>query len=126
MRCRKGATSVEFAIVGGLFFTMLIGAMEAGRLFFTQESLREVTAAAARRAMVDSGLAGCIAPAAAVAAMTPFLRPDALTLCVSRTVSAGQTTLTVNAAYPFRTVIPLLALDGNQLTDRMSVTFKDG
>lgn len=123
MRCQKGTTSLEFAIVGSVFFLMLFGTMEVGRLYFTQESLREVTAAAARLAMIDPSLNGCVQPAEEVAAMTPFLQPGSLTLCVTRNVSAGQTTLTIDAAYPFRPVIPALRLDGDRLTDQMTVTF---
>ncbi|WP_191058663.1 TadE family protein [Geminicoccus harenae] len=125
MRCRKGTTSLEFAIVGALFFAMLIGTMEVGRFYFTQQSLREVTAAAARRAMVDASFSGCAAPLEEVAGMTPLLRSTSLTLCVTRTTSAGLTTLTVDAAYPFAAVLPMLQLDGNQLTDRTTVTFSN-
>ena len=123
MRCRKGTTSLEFAIIGSLFFMMLIGTIEVARLYFTQQSLREITAAAARQAMIDSSLSGCTRPATAVAAMTPVLRPALLNLCVTRTTSAGLTTLTINATYPVSTVISVLRLGGRQMTDQMTVTF---
>ncbi|WP_035484778.1 TadE/TadG family type IV pilus assembly protein [Geminicoccus roseus] len=123
MRCRRGTTSIEFAIVGAMFFTMMIGTIEIARLYFTQASLREVSAAAARRAMIDPALEGCSAPAAAVARTTPFLRTGNLRLCVSREVASGQVTLTIDAAYPFSTVMPLFRLEGDQLTERTTVSF---
>ena len=123
MHCRKGTTSVEFALVGALFLALLIGTMEVGRFYLTQQSLREATAVAARRAMVDAAFSGCAAPLAEVAATTPLLNPASLTLCVTRTTSAGLTTLTVDAAYPFAAVLPMLRLDRTRLPDRTTVTF---
>ena len=45
---QRGLTSVEFAIIGALFFTILIGIIEVGRLLFTWNTLHEVTRRAAR------------------------------------------------------------------------------
>jgi hypothetical protein len=49
---QRGLTSVEFAIIGALFFTVLIGIIEVGRLLFTWNTLHEVTRRAARLAAV--------------------------------------------------------------------------
>ena len=45
---QRGLTSVEFAIIGALFFTLLFGIIEVGRLLFTWNTLHEVTRRAAR------------------------------------------------------------------------------
>ena len=123
MRCRKGSASIEFALVGSVFFMVLIGTIEVGRLYFTQQSLREATAAAARSAMLDPALSGCVQPAAGIVAATPFLRPAALSLCVARSVSAGRTTLTIDAAYPFTSVLSVLQLSDDTLTEHTTVTY---
>ena len=51
--CRQhGAAAVEFAIVAALFFTVLIGAMEMGRMLFYWNSAAEATRLGARLAVV--------------------------------------------------------------------------
>jgi len=57
-RCRSGATLVEFAIVGGLFFLLIIGVVEVGRLLWTLNALHYGTQQAARCAAVNSSLCG--------------------------------------------------------------------
>lgn len=49
---QKGAALVEFAFVAILFFTLLLGIFEFGRLFFTWNSAVEATRRAARLAVV--------------------------------------------------------------------------
>ena len=101
---------------------MLIGTIEVGRLYFTMQSLREVTAAA-RHAMIDASLSGCAQPAAEVASMTPFLRPASLNLCVTRGVSAGRVTIIVEAGYRYTSVLSVLRIRDDELTDRSTMTF---
>lgn len=48
----RGAAAVEFALVSLVFFTMLIGAMEMGRLLFYWNTAAEVTRHGARMAVV--------------------------------------------------------------------------
>lgn len=49
---QRGASAVEFAIVAGLFFSLLIGAMEMGRLLFYWNTSVEATRLGARLAVV--------------------------------------------------------------------------
>ncbi len=49
---------VEFALVGGLFFLLLIGVTEAGRLLWTLNALHYGAQQAARCAAVNSSLCG--------------------------------------------------------------------
>lgn len=56
--CERGSTVVEFAIVGGLFFLLLIGVVEVGRLVWTLNALHYGAQQAARCAAVNSGLCG--------------------------------------------------------------------
>ncbi len=49
---QRGISTVEFAIVGLLFFTLLLGIIEAGRGFFVWNTIEEATRRAARVAAV--------------------------------------------------------------------------
>ncbi len=52
-RCRQqGVAAVEFALVAALFFTLLIGTMEMGRILFYWNSAAEATRLGARIAVV--------------------------------------------------------------------------
>lgn len=49
---QRGLTSVEFAIIGGLFFMVLFGVIEMGRALFVINTLTEATRRGARMAAV--------------------------------------------------------------------------
>ena len=49
---QRGVAAVEFALVAGLFFMLLIGIMEMGRLLFYWNTVTEVTRLGARLAVV--------------------------------------------------------------------------
>lgn len=64
-RHQRGATAVEFAIVAMLFFTIVLGIMEFGRVLYVWNTVQEVTRRAAREAVVrDFGDASKVARAA--------------------------------------------------------------
>ena len=50
--CQRGLTSVEFAIVGLIFFVVLFGVFEVARAFYTFNALDEATRRGARMAAV--------------------------------------------------------------------------
>jgi Flp pilus assembly protein TadG len=49
---QHGAAAVEFALIAILFFTLLFGILEFGRLFYIYNAVQEVTRRAAREAVV--------------------------------------------------------------------------
>lgn len=51
-RHQRGATAVEFALVAVLFFAVLLGILEFGRVLFTWNSVAEATRWGARQAVV--------------------------------------------------------------------------
>jgi len=51
-RLQRGVATVEFALVAGMFFTLLIGIMEMGRIFFYLNTAAEATRLGARLAAV--------------------------------------------------------------------------
>lgn len=52
-RRQRGAATVEFALVAILFFTLLLGIVEFGRLLYLYNTIQEVTRRAAREAVVS-------------------------------------------------------------------------
>lgn len=52
IHAQRGVAAVEFAIIATLFFTLLFGIFEFGRLFYVFNSAQEVTRRAAREAAV--------------------------------------------------------------------------
>lgn len=52
MRQQSGVAAVEFAIVAGVFFSLLIGVMEMGRVLFYWNTAAEATRLGARIAVV--------------------------------------------------------------------------
>ena len=49
---QRGAAAVEFGIIAIVFFTLLFGIIEFGRLFYLYNTVQEVTRRAAREAVV--------------------------------------------------------------------------
>lgn len=52
LKKQKGMTSVEFAVVGGVFFVVLFAIIEFGRVMFVMNMLDEITRRGARLAAV--------------------------------------------------------------------------
>lgn len=118
----RGSVAVEFAFVGLIFFTLLLGAVDLARYQFMQQSLRSMAGEAARQAMIISS-AGAVAGGPCATAVTagqlrtavttptnptPMLAIASLTLNPVCTASGGVRTVTVTATYPFTFVVPFL------------------
>lgn len=50
---QRGAAAVEFGIIAIVFFTLLFGIIEFGRLFYLHNTVQEVTRCAAREGVVN-------------------------------------------------------------------------
>ena len=57
-RYRRGAAAVEFALVAPLFFAMIFGIVEAGRMLHVQQIMTNATREGARRAMLSGATNG--------------------------------------------------------------------
>lgn len=113
---QTGATAVEFAIVSMVFFTLLIGIMEMGRLLWTWNAAVEATRLGARLAVVCSMNDGAIAsrmrdmlPTLAVANIDiDYLNPPfAENTCTVDNCKAVRVSLT---GYTHVAIIPLMPL----------------
>lgn len=112
-RRQKGVAALEFALISSIFFTLLIGVMEMGRVLFYYNTAAEATRLGARVAVVcdiNSNQATTNPVVRDMQQMLPILTPanvsvvytpsgcDA-TSCTAVTVSV--TNVTVNTVVPF-------------------------
>jgi Flp pilus assembly protein TadG len=129
-RCRRGATAVEFALVGALFFITMLAAIEVGRFFMTLQSMRNLAADAGRYGMVNMTSAGPICGTALLTAMNRagFLGTNP-PICVTRSVTGTglgarvvvQVTVT-NA--PYRVLVNVFGVTSGSLADIASVSYE--
>jgi Flp pilus assembly protein TadG len=111
LRCRRGAAASEFALVGTLLLTLLLGTMELSRYLFTLEALRSAAAEAARAvtirgsANMNAGRTPCAGLSGALTGVrteASFLNPGSLTMTMSGCATTGAvTTVQVAVAHPF-------------------------
>jgi Flp pilus assembly protein TadG len=122
-----GLTTLDFVLVSGVFFLLLFGAMDVARYFLTWHGLNTIVSEAARASMINNWTYSCGHPtagtAATIASSAPFLDTSQLQLCVTSSVSSGQTTVSVTASYPFSFMISLLSGADGTLTASTALTY---
>ncbi|SIT50180.1 TadE-like protein [Paraburkholderia piptadeniae] len=107
-RRQRGVAAIEFALVSTLFFTLLIGVMEMGRVLFYWNTAAEATRLGARVAVV------CDVNSSSVVRnmqqMLPILQPANITVTYTpagcdatscTAVTVAITNVTVNTVVPF-------------------------
>lgn len=57
---QKGSSVAEFAVVAGLFFMIIFGIIEFGRLLYTHNALTDAARRGARYAVVHTRNVGCV------------------------------------------------------------------
>jgi Flp pilus assembly protein TadG len=85
-RDEGGVVAVEFAIVGMIFFMLLLGAVDLARYQFIRQSLGSMAQEAARTALLASSAAsvqggGCVAPPTGAALRTAVTTPRTRRRC---------------------------------------------
>ena len=133
LRDRRGTTSLEFALVGGLLLSLLLGGIDLARYMFTQESLRATAAEAVRLATLrgsqnlNAGTAACgnlAGSLAGASARVPFLQPSLLTATLSGCATqAGVTTVVVTVQYPFSFAVGLFGARSRPMTETAQALF---
>jgi Flp pilus assembly protein TadG len=136
----RGSVAVEFAMIGFIFFVLLLGAVDIGRYQITVQSLHDVSAEAARVALLYAGQTTATNGQNGMAAttlmtnaalkssvtspnLTPFLAPASLTVTSALTSFNGVATITVTATYPYTFLAPLLPGGARTLTDSVSLSY---
>jgi len=101
-KAREGATAVEFALIAPALFMTLFGAVEFGRLMWTQAALHFAVEEAARCASVTPGTCGTSDQITAYAAnaVSPLSIPS--TAFTSTTPSCGHQ---VSASFNYQFVV---------------------
>jgi Flp pilus assembly protein TadG len=102
LSARTGTTAVEFALVSPILFLILFGAIEFGRLMWTQSALHFAVEEAARCASVTPGVCGTAAQITAYAATTVSPLNIASTAFTSTTPSCGHQ---VSASFNYQFVV---------------------
>ena len=94
-RNERGATLLEFAIVGSVLFTAMFGVLEFGRLLWAHNALRDAARRGARYAVVRKNDAAGIA---AVKNMVVYGDPNA-NPAIATPIAPGLTTSNVQVDY---------------------------
>lgn len=132
-RARRGIVGVEFALVAGLLFVMLLAAIDLGRYYMTLQGLRNFMADATRYGMVNmtagqrlcgAALLGAMGRGGAVGGMISA-EPG---VCVERSeqTASNITTITVavSADVTFNFVILVFGVGTQHLRDSATTSFR--
>jgi Flp pilus assembly protein TadG len=130
---QQGTTSLEFALVGSLLMSLLLGTIEIGRYMFTLESMRVAVSEAVRLVTLrgsqnmNAGNAACTGLSGELSgagARTPFLQSTALTVVMNGCVTqAGITTVVVTVDYDFTFTVPIFGATSRPLTETAQAVF---
>ena len=144
LRDRRGATALEFAVVGSAFIMLMFGVVELGRYYFTVQSVRLLAGEAARRAITQINgplVGGSACSTAAVTGsngvtlvnnlltLTPLLRqanwasnPAITATCPGAGVgSVGSVNVSLN--YRFNFIVRFLPAGNLNITDSTRLNF---
>jgi Flp pilus assembly protein TadG len=117
VRRQSGAAAVEFAIVSAVFFVILLGAIEMGRLLWTWNAAAEATRLGARMAVVcDIGDSTIVTR---MQERLPALAPGNISIqyvpagCTPDTCQSVRVSLT---GYTHQPIIPLGLVGGTALS----------
>lgn len=130
---KRGTTSLEFALVGSLLMSLLLGSIEVSRYMFTLESMRVVVSEAVRLVTLqgsrnmNAGSAPCTnlsGPLDGAGAQTAFLNVALLTVAMSGcSTQAGITTVAVTVNYEFTFTVPLFGGTSRPLSETSQAVF---
>lgn len=118
-RCRRGITTIEFALVGATLIVAIMATVDMSRFLATRTSLRAAVSDVSRAALVNRTLGNTDAKARALA-RAPLLRSSRLTMTVTHNTAASPPNVQVSATYTFSFVIPVFGAGTRTL--RASVT----
>lgn len=116
---RRGGAAIEFAILAPLLFTLLLGAVDMGRMFYVRQGLEYATEQAARYYMLNSS--------STTATITTYLQGlmvggmgSSVNVSYADTTNcnsdASVTCTTITATYSFTFIASYLGLGTKTLT----------
>ncbi len=105
----SGTTAVEFGLVGMAFIVLLLGVIEAGRLFFTWNAFQYALENATRHALVNENNTESHIENFIAANMTSIqANPGNIQVNVAFVTLSDINFIEVDGTYIFRTAIPVL------------------
>lgn len=113
-RNRSGASAVEFALVGPLFFLVLFGAMQVGIALFNYNSLENALAAGARHLSLNESDEIGAKSVARETAIASYLNPERVVINTQHG-SAPYKHIEIRGTYTFRMVGPPFFEEGIDL-----------
>jgi Flp pilus assembly protein TadG len=125
-----GVTSLEVAVIFGVFIVLVFSIIDLSRYLFSQQALTTLVTATARQGFAGTLPAFCNGASlpqtetqvAAFAPLLDFNRITSLAMCVDQ--GSGVTVLTVTASYSFQPITPLIeAMLGPASTMTASMTY---
>jgi Flp pilus assembly protein TadG len=119
---RRGGAVLEFAIVGPVLLTILLGVVEMGRMFYIRHALEYATGEAARYYMINPTATQDAVTAALRAAMAGGMGSSISTPIYNDTVNCNGSPYvictTITATYNYMPVAAFLHLGTSALTAR--------
>lgn len=118
-----GALSVEFALAVPVILTAIFGAIELGRLGFTQAALQHAAEEATRFAIVREGeVTPLEIEAFAATKLTGVFDREAAVITATAPVDpvTGTSLLSVQVNYQYQYILPFLPQEGIQLSGNSS------
>jgi Flp pilus assembly protein TadG len=113
LRDRKGGAILEFALLAPLLFTLLLGIVEMGRMFYVRQALEYATEQAARYYMLNPTTASGTVTTYLQGQMAGGMGSDVTADYVDATSCNGNasvTCTTITASYTFTFVAAFLGL----------------
>lgn len=105
--CRRGAMTIEFALIAGPLLIAILAVFDLGRYLGTRAAFSNAVAAVTREAVVNTTVHSCEAAETWVLARSALLTATPLTVCI--TADNAAQTLQVTASYDFRFVFAIFA-----------------
>lgn len=119
---RRGAVSLEFAIIGSMFLAMMFGIIDIGQYYYASNSLREAAETTLRSALIDPTLSGCNAPVTRLVGHNPIAATAGFTMCVTRNTAQGMQSIVVNGSYPYTASAFAIVVKSQQIQEVEQIT----
>jgi len=109
LKDQSGATAVEFALVAILFLTFVFGIIEAGRMFWTWNTLQYSVEQAARYALVNPDALSTEIEQVIISNMQGIqVNPNNMTATITTTTLSNINFIEINAEYSFTALTTIL------------------
>lgn len=105
--CRRGAMTIEFALIAGPLLIAILAVFDWGRYLGTRAAFSNAVAAVTREAVTNTAVHNCTTAETWALSRSALLDAAQLTVCV--TADPTTSTLTVTASYNFRFLFAFFA-----------------